>query len=68
MKETTGVDPARTGGIREITDPANSLGYSRSEFRQSLLGIRPQERRHSYVTHLQAAGINDADLAEIAGH
>lgn len=24
--------------------------------------------RHSYVTHLRAAGVNDADLAEIAGH
>jgi HEPN domain-containing protein len=24
--------------------------------------------RHSYVTHLRAAGINDADLAEIVGH
>jgi hypothetical protein len=23
---------------------------------------------HSYVTHLRAADINDADLAEIAGH
>ncbi len=28
----------------------------------------PHECRHSYVTHLRAAGINDADLAEIAGH
>jgi len=32
------------------------------------LNIRPHECRHSYVTHLRAAGINDADLAEIAGH
>ena len=32
------------------------------------LGIRPHECRHSYVTHLRAAGVNDADLAEIAGH
>lgn len=31
------------------------------------LAIRPHERRHSYVTHLRAAGVNDADLAEIAG-
>lgn len=28
----------------------------------------PHECRHSYVTHLRAAGVNDADLAEIAGH
>ncbi len=32
------------------------------------LDIRSHECRHSYVTHLRAAGINDADLAEIAGH
>ena len=30
--------------------------------------VRPQKCRHSYVTHLRAAGIDDADLAEIAGH
>jgi integrase len=35
--------------------------------RASGLDIRPHECRHSY-THLRAAGINDADLAEIAGH
>jgi integrase len=34
----------------------------------SSLDIRPHECRHSYVTHLRAAGVNDADLAEIAGH
>ncbi|HEX5594141.1 MAG TPA: tyrosine-type recombinase/integrase [Solirubrobacterales bacterium] len=32
------------------------------------LDIRPHECRHSYVTHLPTAGINDADLADIAGH
>jgi integrase len=32
------------------------------------LNIRPHECRHSYITHLRAIGINDADLAEIAGH
>jgi integrase len=36
--------------------------------RASGIDIRPHECRHSYVTHLRAAGINDADLAEIAGH
>jgi integrase len=34
--------------------------------------LRPRhplhECRHSYVTHLRAADINDADLAEIVGH
>jgi integrase len=28
----------------------------------------PHEFRHSYVTNLRAAGIDDADLAEVAGH
>lgn len=32
------------------------------------LDIRPHECRHSYVTHLRAAGINDADLAQIVDH
>jgi integrase len=30
--------------------------------------IRPHECRHSYITHLRAAGVNDADLARITGH
>jgi integrase len=34
----------------------------------SVLDIRSHECRHSYVTHLRAAGVNDADLAEIVGH
>jgi integrase len=32
------------------------------------LDIRPHECRHSYVTHLRAARVNDADLAKIVGH
>jgi integrase len=28
----------------------------------------PQEFRHSYVSHLRAAGVDDADLAQVAGH
>ncbi len=32
------------------------------------LDIRPHECRHSYVTHLRVAGVNDPDLAEMAGH
>jgi integrase len=44
---------------RDIWKPAQAA---------SGLDIRPHECRHSYVTHLRAAGINDADLAEIAGH
>lgn len=44
---------------RDIWKPAQSA---------SGLDIRPHECRHSYVTHLRAMGINDADLAEIVGH
>ena len=32
------------------------------------LDKRPHECRQPYVTHLRATGVNDADLAEIAGH
>lgn len=32
------------------------------------LDVRPHECRHSFVTHLRSAGVNDADLAEIVGH
>lgn len=35
---------------------------------RSGIDIRPHECRHSYVTRLRVAGINDADLAEITGH
>jgi integrase len=29
---------------------------------------RPHEFRHSFVTHMRAAGVDDADLAAITGH
>jgi site-specific recombinase XerD len=32
------------------------------------LDIRPHECRHSYVSHLRAAGINDAALADPPTH
>lgn len=37
---------------------------------QDKAGINPtpQEFRHSWVTHLRAAGVDGADLAEVAGH
>ena len=44
---------------RDVWDPTQKA---------SGLDIRPHECRHSYVTHLRAAGVNDADLAEIVGH
>jgi integrase len=32
------------------------------------MDCRPHEFRHSWITHLRAAGVNDADLADMAGH
>lgn len=32
------------------------------------IDARPHECRHSWITHMRAAGINDADLAQVAGH
>lgn len=32
------------------------------------LDMRPHEMRHSWITHLRAAGVDDADLAQAAGH
>jgi integrase len=32
------------------------------------MDIRPHECRHSFVTHLRAEGVDDADLAEVVGH
>ena len=59
-----------------FTTPRGRLWRERTFYRDvwkptqkaSGLDIRPHECRHSYVTHLRAAGVNDADLAEIAGH
>jgi len=59
-----------------FTTPSGSMWREPSSYRDlwrpaqeaSGLDIRPHECRHSYVTHLRAADINDADLAEIAGH
>ena len=59
-----------------FTTPRGRLWRERTFYRDlwkpaqeaSGLDIRPHECRHSYVSHLRAAGVNDADLAEIVGH
>jgi integrase len=59
-----------------FTTPTGRMWRERNFYRDiwkpteeaSGLDIRPHECRHNYVSHLRAAGINDADLAEIAGH
>ncbi len=66
-----GTDRTRAQG-----DLVNRLWRERTFYRDlwkpaqetSGLDIRPHECRHSYVTHLRAAAVNDADLAEIARH
>ena len=39
----------------------------RTEITASKRAIRPHDCRHSWITHLRAAGIDDADLAAVAG-
>jgi integrase len=59
-----------------FTTPTGRIWRERNFYRDiwkptqnaSGLDIRPHECRHSYVSQLRAAGVNDADLAEIAGH
>src|SRR6185312_12832888 len=59
-----------------FTTPSGRMWRERNLYRDvwrptqkaSDIDIRPHECRHSYVTNLRAANVNDADLAEIAGH
>jgi integrase len=59
-----------------FTTPSGRMWRERNFYRDvwgptqemSGLNVRPHECRHSYITHLRAAGVNDADLAEISGH
>lgn len=44
---------------REVWDPARQA---------TGMDIRPHDCRNSWVTHLHALGINEADLADAAGH
>jgi len=64
--DTTILFPTPSGRIwwernfyRDVWQPARKA---------SGLDCTPQDFRHSWVTHLRAAGIDPADLAEIAGH
>jgi integrase len=68
--------PARIRTALLFPTPRGKIWWGRNFYRdvwapaqqQSGLDIRPHEMRHSYVTHLRAARIDDADLAAIAGH
>jgi hypothetical protein len=64
--DTTVLFPTPTGRIwwernfyRDVWQPAREA---------SGLDCTPHDFRHSWVTHLRAAGIDASDLAEIAGH
>lgn len=56
--------------------PTGKLWRERNFYRDVWLPARvasgldptPHEFRHSYITNLRAAGVDDADLAQIAGH
>src|SRR6185369_7546850 len=58
-----------------LTTPTGHMWRERNFYRDlwrpaqeaSCLDIRPHECRHSYVTHLRAAGVNDADLLRSRG-
>lgn len=58
--------PTPTGKMWRERNFYRDVWYPAQE--ASGIDIRPHECRHSNVTHLRAAGVNDADLAEIAGH
>jgi integrase len=68
--------PAREDTNRLFPTPTGKLWRERNFYRdvwvpaQRATGLdpTPHEFRHSYVTHLRAAGIDDADLAKVAGH
>jgi integrase len=60
---------AYLGVIRQRGETSKRFaGRRRAEIRASERAIRPHDCRHSWITHLRAAGIDDADLADVAGH
>jgi integrase len=73
---TARIDPEAPGEKLIFQTPTGRLwresGFYRSVWaparQASRIDIRPHECRHSYITHLRRAGIDDADLARIAGH
>jgi integrase len=68
--------PEREGTDLLFPTPTGKLWRERNFYRdvwvpaQLATGLdpTPHEFRHSYVTHLRAAGVDDADLARVAGH
>jgi integrase len=68
--------PARIDSELLFPTPTGRLWRERNFYRDvwypaqeaSALDIRPHEMRHSWLTHLRAAGVDEADLADMAGH
>jgi integrase len=68
--------PARIDSELLFPTPTGRLWRERNFYRDvwypaqraSGLDIRPHEMRHSWLTHLRAAGVDEADLADMAGH
>jgi integrase len=68
--------PARVDTELLFPTPTGRLWRERNFYRDvwypaqraSGLDIRPHEMRHSWLTHLRAAGVDEADLADMAGH
>ncbi len=74
--EILGEGTARLDTPLLFTTPTGRLWRERNFYRdvweparkRTGMSIRPHEMRHSWITHLRAAGVNDADLADMAGH
>jgi hypothetical protein len=60
---------AHFGIVRSEGESRSSFAARcRADIKASKRVIRPHECRYSWVTSLRAAGIDDADLAAVAGH
>lgn len=60
--------PSRSGGVvwqRNFYRDVWELGRERVP---EMASATPHEFRHSWVSHLMAAGVDEADLAQVAGH
>jgi integrase len=68
--------PVRIDSTLLFPSPRGHVWHSRNFYRDAWwparsrtnMDVVPHDFRHSYVSHLRAAGIDDADLAAIAGH
>jgi integrase len=57
-------DPAPTGRLWRERNFYRDVWYPAQK--ASGLDIRPHEMRHSWLTHLRVAGVDEADLADMA--